>query len=245
MPRLFFPGLLILPLLWAGCIWDQPKTATVCDNPFGRTFSGQNPPQVSQPKASIEIAARVDRVGRQITLANVQAGLQPLFRTIGAPQPEAFHKGTAEVDVTEGLVRQCATDGQLAAVLCQELGKMVVEREALVPAEARQPAPLPPLDVAVGNDNGFLGPADQVHRAELAKFEASHPRRQPRTLPDPEVLARAFLVKAGFPATDLDAVGPLLRSAEGNQTLARQITAAPGPALGQVQPVPQSPTATH
>jgi hypothetical protein len=237
MSRLILPGLLSLPLLWAGCIWDEPKTATVADNPFGHVFSGQDRPRAAQAAASLEIAARVDRVGRQITLANTQLGMQPMFRTIGAPQAEVFHKGTVEIDVTEGLVRKCASDGQLAAVLCQELGKMVVEREALMPAEGRQPAPLAPLDVPVGNDNGFLGSADQVHRAELAKFEASHPRRvHPASLPDPQALARAYLVKTGFPATDLDAVAELIRSAETNQTLARQITATPAPSPDQIRP---------
>jgi hypothetical protein len=223
--------------LWAGCIWDEPKTATVADNPFGHVGSGPDRAPVSQAKASIEIAARVDRVGRQITLANAQLGLQPMFRTIGAPQPEVFHKGTAEVDVTEGLVGKCTSDGQLAAVLCQELGRMVVEREAQAPVEARQPAPLPPMDVPVGNDHGLFGASDQVHQAELGKFEATHPRRrQPPALPDPQALARTYLVKAGFPGTDLDRVADLLGTAEGNQTLARQIMSPPPPAPSLIRP---------
>src|SRR5262249_39695897 len=78
--------------------------------------------------------ARVDAGGRQLLAANPQVGAKPLFHTIGAPQPEVFHRGTSDVWVTEGLVRQCATDGQLAALLCLELGKMVAEREAAAPA---------------------------------------------------------------------------------------------------------------
>jgi hypothetical protein len=231
MPRLTLPGLFFWLALSAGCIWDEPKTPTVANNPFGAVFRTDEASHLAKQAASIATAARVDTIGRKILVANPQIGLQPMFRTIGAPQPDAFHKGTTEVDVTEGLAQQCKTDGQLAAILCQELGKMVVEREALATPETRQPDPLPPLDVPVGHEGGSFGPPDQLHRAELAKFEAAHPRRvkPPPALPDPQALARAYLVKSGFPAADMEAAAGILRSAETNQTLARQITAVPTP----------------
>ena len=49
----------------------------------------------------------------------------------------------ADVVITEGLVRQCTSDGQLAAVLCTELGRLVSEREALAPPSVRKPERLP------------------------------------------------------------------------------------------------------
>jgi len=175
----------------------------------------------------------VDAVGRQVLTANPQLGMRPLFRTIGAPQAEVFHRGTTEIDVTEGLVKQCGTDGQLAAVLCTELGKMVAEREALAGARARTPEREPPMDVRIGND--YAGPAgspDQTHLAELGKYDRERRRAvaPPPPPPDPQSLANTYLTKAGFPATDLDAVAPLLKLAAEHSTFEKQMTNAPPPA---------------
>ena len=53
MSRLTLPGLLLLPLLAAGCIGDEPKTTTVADNPFGR--------MLPSPEAGPEAANRRKR----------------------------------------------------------------------------------------------------------------------------------------------------------------------------------------
>jgi hypothetical protein len=167
----------------------------------------------------------VDSIGRKILAANPQLAMQPQFRTIGAPQSEVFHRGTIEVDITEGLVKQCATDGQLAAVLCQELGKMVSERESLAGPQARLPERAPPMEVRIGSDNaGSFGPADQLYRAELAKYEKERPRVAATQLPDPQALGLAYLTKTGYPATDLDAVKPILATVPANSSLARQMS---------------------
>src|SRR5437879_3739195 len=103
------------------------------DEPRQDAFFRHAEPMTTLPTlspASTEAASRVDKIGRGILAANPQIGAKPLFRTIGAPRPEVFHRGTDDVYVTEGLVRLCETDGQLAAVLCAELAKMVAEREA-------------------------------------------------------------------------------------------------------------------
>src|SRR5262249_13190941 len=118
-----------LCLLLAGCVPGEQGKFLV-SSPFGQ------PPEVQQyralsPAASAEgeqAAKRVLAVGQQVVRANPETGLRPLFATIGgAEQPEIFHRGQTEVLVTEGLVKQCVSDGQLAAVLCRELGKMVAE----------------------------------------------------------------------------------------------------------------------
>src|SRR5262249_46184611 len=121
-----------------GCVFDEPKTPVVSSP----TFMGGAPvppglpvSRANYPAAPLESAARVDTVGMQLLAANKEIGLQPQFRTIGAPQPEIFHYGTSNVLITDGLVKQCATDGQLAAVLARELAKMVTERETLAAPE--------------------------------------------------------------------------------------------------------------
>jgi predicted Zn-dependent protease len=226
------PGLPFIAalLLCTGCVTNDAKTEIVSDNPFGQTAPVTVQSANSYAPASLNAAARVDQMGRRLVAANKQAGLQPLFRTIGAPQSEIFHRGASEIDITEGLVTQCATDGQLAAVLCLEMGKIVSDRETLAGPRARRLEVLPPVDVSIGSDTAAQGTADQLHRAELARFDQEHPR-QPKlvTPPEPQALARTYQVKAGYPAADIDAVAPILRSAAENSTFAKQT----------VPPVPQ------
>src|SRR4051812_17171997 len=101
----------MLLILAAGCIEnDEPVSS------FFRPAAPANLPPLDP--ASTEAAARVDAIGRRILAANPEVGARPLFRTVGSPQPEVFHRGTTDVFVTEGLVKQCPTDGQLAAILC-------------------------------------------------------------------------------------------------------------------------------
>lgn len=225
------PGSFLAPMVIcavAGCLPRVADTPLVPSDPFGSP-----PPRTTQSAllpASLEAAARVDGLGRKILAANPQTGIQPLFRTIGAPQPEIFHQGTSEIDITEGLVKQCATDTQLAAVLASELGKMVAERELLAGPQTRAPEREPPMEVRVGSDNaGSFGPADQLHRAELAKYDKERRQRAANAASplDAQALARAYLVKAGYTAADLDAALPLLRSAMENHTFAKQILSAP------------------
>lgn len=212
----------------AGCLENQPDTV-----PNGPAPAGWSARPVSGPVGSTEAAARVDGLGRQILAANPQVGARPLFHTIGAPQPEIFHRGTADVWITEGLVRRCTSDGQLAALLCLELGKMVAEREAATPASVRNATRLPPIDVS-GGRIGAAEPADMTRMAELARYDKERQReRHPALPPDPKVLARTYLVASGYRASDLDAAAPLLRAAEQEGGLERQITSPPeAPATG-------------
>jgi hypothetical protein len=137
-----------------------------------------------------------------------------------------FHRGTSDIFVTEGLVRQCATDGQLAAVLCTELGKLVSEREALTPAAVRRPDRTPPMDSGVGRDAGWGTAPDQTRLRELADYDRDRKQRaQVVAPPDPAALARMYLVRAGYHDADLQAAGPILQQAQGTAGLERQMTA--------------------
>jgi hypothetical protein len=220
-----------------GCLERPPATPLVPVNPF-ESAAPQPALHVSASPAATEVAARVDGLGRRILAANPQLGVRPVFRTIGAPQqqgagaalPEIFHRGTAEVVITESLVRQCAADERLAAVLCHELGRMIAEREALAALQARTPERDPPLDVPVGNNNGsMMGDADRTHLAELAKFGGGGNRRRPTSasVPDPKALARMYLHNTGYEDSNLDAVLPLVHAAEKNSTMQKQMLASP------------------
>lgn len=218
---------LLLLAAAGGCFADD-QTALVPDRPLAAPPA---PPlvQTNFAPATTEVAARVDGLGRHLLAANrEQLGVRPLFRTVGAPQPEIFHRNTAEIYVSEGLVKQCKSDAQLAALLCLELGKMVAEREALAGPRARQTNQEPPPNVPVGNDNGgFFGPPDLTRQAELAKYKPPARREPPPTPPDPEVLARNYLQKAGFAPAELDGALPLLKVGNGSATLEKQLLVPP------------------
>ncbi len=213
------PYLAAVALCAAGCLSNDDRLG-------GEAVRTLPPPNVAP--ASTEAAARVDAVGRVVLAKNPSIGAKPLFRTIGAPQPEVFHRGTADVYITEGLVKQCTTDGMLAAALCQELGKMVAEREAVAPTAARRPERQPPPDVRVGTDS-LLGTApDGTRLRELADYDRER-RAQPERLapPDAGALARKYLVGAGYSDADFQAAAPILQAANANASFEKQMTAVP------------------
>lgn len=208
----------------AGCFGlDQPGTDSLARRP------PVGPPPNVTPAAT-EAAARVDGLGRRVLAANPQTGLDTrslMFHTIGAPQPEVFHRGTSDIYVTEGLVRQCATDGQLAAVLCTELGRLVSEREAVTPAAVRKPERPPPIDTRIGIDTGWGTAPDQTRLRELADYDRDRrERRAALAPPDPQALARVYLLRTGFHDDDLAAAAPLVQAARANAGFEKQMGAA-------------------
>lgn len=212
----------------------KSATATVPESPFGNnqaTAASPARPASTQAPAAVAVAARVDALGRRVLAANPQIAAKPLFNTIGTPQPALFHKGTSDIYITEGLVKQCATEGQLAALLCHELGAMVSEREALAgPVKGADPGP--PVEVRVGTDSGgAFGPADQTRLAELGKYEREHsrPTGPVKLPPDANVLARTYLIRAKFPPNELDAVAALLTAASRDSALEKQLRTPPLP----------------
>ena len=184
MPRRLLP-IVFLWCLASGCAsldfssgWPAMKSETplVSSNPF------DNKPvspaaHVACSAGTTETATRVNRVGQAVVTANAQLGMKPTFITIGAPQSEIFHQGTTSVTVTEGLVKQCTEDRQLAAVLSLELGKMVSEREARASLRHTRPEA---MNVSVGNDYSTRGSADKT---ELAERLPSRRRPAPRQRP--------------------------------------------------------------
>jgi hypothetical protein len=98
---------------------------------------------------------------------------------------------------------------------------MISERQAL--AGTPPSRDLPPPDVPITHDTGV----DQTRLAELARFEANRRDRHPVPPADPLTLAREFLTRAHFAASDLDAVAPLIHAASAQGALEKQLV-APG-----------------
>lgn len=209
----------------SGCFSEEKEMTLVKPNPFGNPdpVPGRSRSSFTQP--SVETAARVDTLGRTLLAKNAQIGLKPTFEAIGDPRPEIFHRGMDRIIVTEGVVRQCRSEAELAAVLCHELGKMVSEREALAGSAVRAPERQAPMNVPVGNDSsGTFGAPDGTRLAELAKYGPKRPAQAaPPLPPQPDALARNYLTKAGYSPADLDAVAPLLQAAEKNSAWEKQM----------------------
>ncbi len=217
-----------LMLVAVGCVTTDAPLTAVPGSVFGFTPQPTNDTKVNFAPPSLEMAARVDSIGTNLRLANPQLAFQPQYCTIGSPQPEIFHRGASEILITEGLAKQCKTDAQLAAVLSMELGKMISERLAQMPSsDVRQD---PPIELRVGNDGGgSFGDADELRRAEMAKYQKQQRQRmrQAATTADPRNLAIAILQKAGYSPADLDSVSAILTEAGENRTLAKQVLNAP------------------
>ncbi|HYV39415.1 MAG TPA: hypothetical protein VE988_27245 [Gemmataceae bacterium] len=180
------------------------------------SFLGNTPP------VGNETGLIVDKVGKQIVAANPALGMKPIFLTLGSPQPEVFHQGTGGVFITEGLVKQCKTEGQLAAVLSWELGRMVAEREALASPQTHDPEKPMPIAVSMGNSGQFSG-LDQLQQTEAAKLSGDRRRPSKKFVPpDPDALARGYLEAAGFDRKELDGAAPLLAQADRNYIIEKQ-----------------------
>ena len=94
--------LLIVPFfaLAGGCVKMTRKTTSWWrPNPFAGPAQVTRA-QTSFPQANVEIASRVDQLGRKIIAANPRIGLRPLFCAIGSQNEEIFHQGGSKVIVT-------------------------------------------------------------------------------------------------------------------------------------------------
>jgi hypothetical protein len=214
----------------AGCLEDWPK------NNASRAGSGPGiPPRDKLPVGSLEAATRVDSLGRKLLADNPDITIRPMFLSIGVLDVTAFHRGTAELYVSDGLVSKCKNDGELAAVLSSELAKMVAEAKLAGPV--RPPEREPPFAPRVGSDTvGSQNAPDFTDVAERAKFEQRNPPRRIEsavpTAPDTGSLATGYLTKAGFSADDLEHVSPLIRQAEANPKFEKQLVSPRREALG-------------
>jgi hypothetical protein len=225
--RRFRPLLLVLPLFCAACVdFEMPGQRTEQVTPF---FDGTQTPvraaKVNMPGADESICIRVDAVGRKVIAANPQIGMQPHFAAFGSPTPEMFHVDRKVVCVTDGLVKKLTSEADLAAALSYELGRMVAEREARVKQDLKTAPVRPPMQMQVGNA-GQMNEQDMSAAVEMARYDQAVQDAKKAALikrPDPELLARDYLEKAGFQRTDYDRIQPVLAEAAKNASLERQV----------------------
>ncbi|HTU90925.1 MAG TPA: M48 family metalloprotease, partial [Gemmataceae bacterium] len=220
-----------LLLAAAGCLTDDKKLATVSPNSVGKPGRVQAASFKQAPPTTQEVALRVDRVGKQIAAANPRINQKVVFLTLGVSHEEVFHqtqKDVSTVFITEGLVKQCKTDGELAAVLSEEIGKMVTEQMVQAQPARRPLSASLLLNPAVGGDvGGTFGSADRTNDMIAARYEKEWEQSRqtlPSPPPPPDSLARIYLSSAGFDPKTLDTVKPLLRKAEKQSSVEQSMT---------------------
>lgn len=189
--------------------------------------------EIAAPKispASVETAARVDRIGRQLVAASPFLGIDPTFQTIGGinggpSAPEIFHRDSTGVFMTEGLVNLCRKDDELAAVLANELGNMAAEARRTERLRVRDPIPAAAMG---GKPDGSTGHdvARDMYLAEYEKNVRKPTERKMFPVTDAAKIARQLLIDAGFDPKCLDEVQPILKQANRTQTLAKQLGGA-------------------
>ncbi|HEX3146860.1 MAG TPA: M48 family metalloprotease [Gemmataceae bacterium] len=204
-----YPGLVCFVLGLAGCAWD----GSALRNPFN---FDREPDTSKLPPASTRAATRVIAIGSEIATQNKDdLGVTPIFFTMGVREVEISHSKSGMVILSEGLVDRCATDADLAAVICHELGKLAAEHGPRRVAELdAPPAPRLAPDVVGGGD----GP-DQTRLAAMAKFDRRGPGgsrngREPKR--DARTLGENFYVKSGRKPEDFARMDQLIREAEDN-----------------------------
>lgn len=162
---------------------------------LGKPEGARGPVVQASAAPATEAQARVDKVGKQLLITNPQVALKLTFRTMPSATPDVHHEGELRVVISDGMVAACSTDAQLAGVLALELASIIADRENW---QEQGTDRLPPIEVPIGQD-GRMGYADQIHKAEVAKLGMD--RRRPAgsaPTPDPEKLAATYLNKAGY-----------------------------------------------
>lgn len=185
--------------------------------------------------ATKEAAIRVGKIGQKLLASNPSIGIKPIFQTIGAPQPEVFHQGLEQVLVTDSLVKEC-DDDQLAAVLAIELAKMIGERENSAPP-GKIIDRTPGMDFNIGNDRSLaFGPADGTRLAERYALDRMRNNNSAPSA-DPKTTARLYLSKAGYPSKSVESISILLKKADENFKLEKQMTNSSSQAIsGKINP---------
>jgi hypothetical protein len=209
---------------------DRPPSTSSERWSLSRLLGWDDAPAHSRlPKPDLAIAERVETLGRKIIAQNTFTGIEPLFHTIGVQEPVLFHEGPERLMISEGLVKQCRTDGELAAVLCSELARMMADKQSARRVGAERDS-FP--EIGVPTSSGLAGgsPDDPARAAERAILERQRKKETSRESLDPNRIATDLMRGAGYDLADLDRVAPLLRQSDRGQSIKKQLGgSAPAP----------------
>lgn len=186
-------------------------------------FWNDKPKEPKLSEASVEHARRVDDLTKRILDQNTFTGLEPIVRVIGVPEAVLFHRGP-ELFISEGLVKKCKTEPELAAVLCTELGKMMSQKRAAI-AVGRNPDPIPAIALPGGSADTGL-----VRDAELAMLKRREDEKRAFEQSGEVQLAKDLLKRAGFDPAEFDRVQGMVKQSERGESIRKQMAGtAPAP----------------
>lgn len=195
-------------------------------------------PKAQSSPAAEASAVRALTVTQKLLDANPSLGSRPMLLTLGSPKKSIFHAGNPQAGVqlyiSQGLIDACKDDGQLAAVVASELGKIAAERAAQA---ALAEDGHTPIEERVGDDHGRYGLGDGTRLMEAARRESERKKRPAK--PDPAALAQHFLTTAGYAPDAMKQAAALVAEAGRDDSLAEQFT-VDKPAVMQ-KPEPKAP----
>jgi len=188
------------------------------------TLWNEKPNEPKLSAASVDAARRVDDLAKRILDQNVFTGIEPVIRVIGVPEAVLFHRGANELFISEGLVKKCKTEAELAAVLCTELGRMMSQKRAAV-AVGRAPEPIPEIALpGIGSD------ASQVRQAELAMQKRRDDQKRAGEQSGESQLAKDLLKGSGFDPAEFDRVQGMVKQSDRGDAIRNQLNGtAPTP----------------
>lgn len=210
-------------------LFSEPAPQAVGGTPVGDNWKKvKTPGNPKLPADHLETSERVAMLGNQIISQNAFTGLEPSFFLIDVPESVLFHRGTNDVFISKGLVKQCKSEAQLAAVLCTELGQMMAEKRGLRKTGNDKDS-IPESALPGGSLAGGM-PVDLGREAEVAFRE----RSQKKESESVAKLSRDLLTGAGFDAAEFDKVAPLVKQSERGTALRKQMSnTAPPPKWDQ------------
>jgi len=173
----------------------------------------------AQP-ASQEVSVRVDQIGQMLLTQNPFLGVSPTFGVVGRPEEAIFHPDHHGILITEGLVNNCKTDDELAAVLALELAELTAEFKN--GKRSGLPQPLPPQPGAGSMTAGGTD-STQLMTEALVREHAS--KNGAAVKPEvPQQLAAEILQNSGIESVHLEAARKRLSQTKRRSPLVDQLT---------------------
>lgn len=215
MSRLPVVGWCLFALGTAGCVSPDGKTEMPWDTLSRRWEEYDAPEQPKLPIASAKAATRVHAIGAQLVSSNPdEFTRKPVFSTAGLSEPMLFSQKDGLIVISEGLVNRCASDDELAALLCAELGRMSVSHQR----DNSRNEDFPPDPHLTSDVVGSGNTPDMTRLAEAGYMNRRPAGRRPvdSVKQDTAVLSRNYLKKAGFDPDCAQKVEPWLKEAEEN-----------------------------
>lgn len=196
-------------LLCGGC--TAPQTLSPVSGMGPEPFAKPAPAPPNPALAAYQ--ERVTTTGYKLVAANGEAmqQLRPNWTVIEGNNPGVLYEGE-QAYLTDGLVRACATEGQLAAVMSWTMGQMYHARQARLAANAAALSVRPPETFRVGHDGSGFTEADPAFQAQYRREMELQKERRLAKMPAPEplIIARQVVAQAGYSIHELDQVKDLL-----------------------------------